>query len=72
MAAIEEEEVETNVLKAKHSNIVVAIKNRVNDNHYMNRKQYILQQWSKYVKREVFFITCIKNVMQKSLLDQGF
>jgi hypothetical protein len=51
---------------------VIAIKNRVNENHFMNRKQYIFLQWSKYVKREVYFIKCMKNIMQKSLWDQGF
>jgi hypothetical protein len=33
--------VETNILKVKHSNAVIAIKNRVNENHFMNRKLYI-------------------------------
>ena len=46
--------------------------NKVENNNYMLQKRYILTQWRDYVKREVNFIKCIQNVIQKSLWSKAF
>jgi capsid protein len=45
---------------------------RVNENHYTSQRRYIFEQWSGYVSREVYFINCMKNVLTKSMLNDGF
>jgi len=51
---------------------MLMIVGKVDDNFYMSQKRYILQQWRDYVKRQKFFINCVKNVITKSAWSTGF
>lgn len=48
------------------------IVNNVDSKDYMSKKRFILQQWRDYVKREKHFISCVQNVIQKSMWTKGF
>lgn len=53
----------------KSVNLII---NKVDNNDSMSYKRYILVKWREYVKREVSFINCVQNAIQKSLWNQAF